>query len=114
PFGAESYVLYPVEYKHGVVRNEPEYRMQLCAQAISLEEQYHCVIPYGALFFIDAHRRDEVEFTQELRADTRHVAEQLSILSDNGIFPSAEFGAKCKKCSLFEHCQPKVRRSASD
>ena len=49
--------LYPVEYKHGSVREEPEYNIQLCAQAMCLEEMYHTHIPSGAIFFITAHRR---------------------------------------------------------
>ncbi|MEG0167304.1 MAG: CRISPR-associated protein Cas4 [Ruthenibacterium sp.] len=112
PFGKDSYMLYPVEYKHGVVRDEREYQIQLCAQAMSLEERYGCVIPDGALFFIDAHRRDEVLFTPELRAETRRIAAALSDLSEHMVFPAAEYGPKCKKCSLSETCQPRVAQSA--
>lgn len=49
--------LLPVEYKHGKLRDESEYKIQLCAQAMCLEEMYHTIIPTGALFFITAHRR---------------------------------------------------------
>lgn len=49
--------LYPVEYKHGTVREEEEYRFQLCAQAMCMEEMFHTVIPEGAIFFISSHRR---------------------------------------------------------
>ncbi|MEG2378059.1 MAG: CRISPR-associated protein Cas4 [Clostridia bacterium] len=112
PFGSERYTMYPVEYKHGIVRNEPEYRVQLCAQAMCLEERYGCMIPRGALFFIDAHRRDEVMLTEELRGETRRIASELADLSENAIFPTAVYGAKCKKCSLYEICQPKVAQCA--
>ena len=70
PYGDGRYRLYPVEYKHGTVRNESEYHIQLCAQAICLEEQFHCEIPRGAIFYIDAHRRDEVVLDESPRSQT--------------------------------------------
>lgn len=112
PFGKDKYTIYPVEYKHGVVRDEREYQIQLCAQAMSLEERYGCAIHSGALFFIDAHRRDEVLFTPELRAETNRIAVALSDLSASTVFPVAEYGPKCKKCSLLETCQPRVAQFA--
>lgn len=113
PFGEGKYTFYPVEYKHGVVRDEREYQLQLCAQAMCLEERYGCSIPRGALFFIDAHRRDEVEFTPELRAETKRIAVALSDLSERAVFPVAVYSPKCKKCSLAEACQPRVAQSAT-
>lgn len=112
PFGKDKYMLYPIEYKHGVVRDEREYQIQLCAQAMSLEERYGCVIHDGALFFIDAHRREKVLFTPELRAETKQIAVALFDLSTSAIFPVAKYGPKCKKCSLIEVCQPRVAQSA--
>ena len=88
----QTYQLYPIEYKHGRIRNEIEYQVQLCAQAMCLEEMFGCHIPKGALFYIDAHRRIEVELHK---------------------VPSAAFERKCLKCSLYEICQPKVKASAS-
>ena len=85
--------LYPVEYKHGKLRAEQEYEVQLCAQAMCLEEMFQTQIPEGAIYYITSHRRYPVSFTAEL--------------------PPAEYGAKCKACSLREHCLPSVQRSAS-
>ena len=55
---------FPVEYKHGKIRDESEYKIQLCAEAMCLEEMYHTTIPAGALFYITAHRRVDVELDE--------------------------------------------------
>ena len=104
--------LYPVEYKHGSVREEPEYNIQLCAQAMCLEEMYHTHIPSGAIFFITAHRRLEVEFTSELRAKTKTAANALWEIRRTLKVPAAEYGRKCQRCSLKDLCMPKTASSA--
>lgn len=52
PYGEGKYEFFPVEYKHGVVRDEEEYHLQLCAQAICLEERFGAQIPAGAIFLL--------------------------------------------------------------
>ena len=104
--------LYPVEYKHGSVREEPEYNIQLCAQAMCLEEMYHTHIPSGAIFFITAHRRLEVAFTPELRAETKTAANALWEIRRTLKVPAAECGRKCQRCSLKDLCMPKTASSA--
>lgn len=104
--------LYPVEYKHGSVREEPEYNIQLCAQAMCLEEMYHTHIPSGAIFFITAHRRLEVAFTSELRAKTKAAANALWEIRRTLKVPAAEYGHKCQRCSLKDLCMPKTASSA--
>ena len=101
-----------MEYKHGSVREEHSYFVQLCAQAMCLEEMFSTNIPCGALFFISAHRRKEVEFSAQLRAGVREQAELLKKLWDRHIVPPAEYGPKCKRCSIQEYCMPKINRSA--
>lgn len=112
PYGSGKYVLYPVEYKHGVVRDETEYHVQLCAQAICLEEQFGAKIPAGAIFYIGAHRRDEVLFTPELRALTYQISADIRDMLTAETVPSAVYSAKCHKCSLLDACSPKMKRSA--
>lgn len=104
--------LYPVEYKHGSVREEPEYNIQLCAQAMCLEEMYHTHIPSGAIFFITAHRRLEAAFTSELRAKTKTAANALWEIRRTLKVPAAEYGRKCQRCSLKDLCMPKTASSA--
>lgn len=104
--------LYPIEYKHGSVREEPEYEIQLCAQAMCLEEMFQTSIPEGALFYISSHRRMSVTLDAELRAQTEQTARTLLEIRENLAVPAAEYGAKCKRCSLREYCMPRVRASA--
>lgn len=104
--------LYPIEYKHGSVREELSYQIQLCAQAMCLEEMFHTEISCGALFFISAHRRLEVPFTDELRKTVERTAENLRSIRDSLCVPAAEYGTRCKRCSLKEYCMPKVKTSA--
>lgn len=104
--------LYPVEYKHGSVRDEEEYQIQLCAQAMCLEEMFRTDIPEGGIFFISSHRRMSVSLDDTLRTKTRKAAETLHRIRQELLVPQAEYGAKCKRCSLRELCMPKVRASA--
>ncbi len=113
PWGDGNYRLYPIEYKHGVVRQEEEYHIQLCAQAMCLEEQLGCSIPKGAVFYIDAHRRNEVLLDEALREKARQTAAAVRELIEAQRIPGAKYSAKCKKCSLLEHCQPKLKSSAA-
>lgn len=112
PYGEGLYSFFPVEYKHGVVRDEEEYHLQLCAQAICLEERFGAQIQEGAIFFIDAHRRDEVLFSGELREKTWRTAKEISDLIENQKMIPAVYSAKCKKCSLQEACQPGIKKSS--
>ena len=113
PFAQGCYALYPVEYKHGVVRDEREYQLQLCAQAMCLEERYGGCIPRGALYFTDAHRRDEIELTEALRAQVREAAAALQAMLASGRVPTARYSAKCKKCSMVDLCEPRLARGGT-
>ncbi len=106
--------LYPVEYKHGKVRSEREYEIQLCAQAMCLEEMFGARIPEGAIYYITSHRRYPVPLTEELRALVRKTIRQVDSLRRGFTIPPAEYGSKCMACSLQEYCLPNVQRSASD
>lgn len=106
------YALYPVEYKHGPLRKEPEYEQQLCAQALCLEEMYGVFIPQGALFYIQSHRRQAVELTPALREATRQTIAGLRSLWQGGGLPPPQPGPRCGKCSMKEHCQPGLPASA--
>ena len=104
--------LYPIEYKHGSVRDEEEYKIQLCAQAICLEEMFGASIKVGALFFISSHKRLEVELDGALRKRTEELAQKLHDIRSTLSVPPAEYSAKCRRCSLVELCMPKVKSSA--
>ncbi len=97
---------YPVEYKRGTAKNDEPYRMQLCAQAICLEEMFGVAVNEGALYLGSLKRRIVVEINDSLRVATRETAQRILQLLDGGVTPQAKFGPHCSKCSLVEECMP--------
>lgn len=113
PFSAFPVLLKPVEFKHGRVREEEEYDMQLCAQAMCLEEMHKTEIKEGDIFYVSSHKRHTVLFTEELRQKTKSIIRALQKIRSEYSVPPAEYGAKCKKCSLAELCMPKMKKTAA-
>ncbi len=106
--------VYPVEHKRG--RPKPIHCdwVQLCAQALCLEETLGVEIREGAIFYGLPRRRQPVEFTPELRAETEKTAKDLHALIQSGKTPPAEYiEKKCAACSLLETCMPKKHRNVS-
>ncbi|MFH7320144.1 CRISPR-associated protein Cas4 [Desulfurivibrio sp. D14AmB] len=100
---------FPVEYKRGRLRREKGFEVQLCAQALCLEEMLHCPVPEGALFYGKNRRRQVVRFDDELlRRETEVAAKRLHELVRSGITPQARYAKKCESCSLINLCVPKV------
>jgi CRISPR-associated exonuclease Cas4 len=99
---------FPVEYKRGVRNNFRHAELQLCAQAICLEEMLGVSVPAGALYFGASRRRREVAFTPELRADTHAAAQAILAMLAAGRTPPPEPGAKCAECSLKDLCMPEL------
>jgi CRISPR-associated exonuclease Cas4 len=110
--------LRPVEFKLGKRRKWENDDVQLCAQALCLEEMFGIPIPRGAIFHADSKRRRDVEFTPELRARTEAAASELHALlhqceisnpkSQIPRMPPAVFKPACEECSLFQICLPKL------
>ncbi len=107
------YQPYPVEYKHGAPREDTANDLQLCGQAMCLEEMLCCEIPRGALYFGEIRRRVEVEFTEELRQEVRDCLTEMHALYRRGHTPKVKPTKSCNACSLKELCLPKLMRSAS-
>lgn len=103
----------PVEYKRGQPKQGDEDRLQLCAQAMALEEMLVCSIPQAALFYIETRRREMVDLTQELRSKTQSVADEMRQYFARGHTPKVRFGKHCNACSLKELCLPVLSRSTS-
>lgn len=99
---------FPVEYKRGTKNTFRHAEIQLCGQALCLEEMLGVPIPMGAIFYGASRRRREVSFTESLRADTSHMAAEILAMFQNGSTPPPEFGAKCSECSLKELCLPEL------
>jgi CRISPR-associated exonuclease Cas4 len=105
---------FPVEYKRGRPKHEPIDAVQLCAQAICLEEMLCTPVPAGALFYGATHRRHDVTFDDALRAETRQLAAEVHALLAAGHTPPPVYAPKCRACSLLDLCRPQaVTRSAS-
>jgi len=108
-----KWIPFPVEYKRGKPKMNDCDKVQLCAQAICLEEMLNVEIQQGALFYGQTRRREDVVFDEELRQETEDVAKKVHMLIESGVTPKAEYSKKCKKCSLYELCMPKVSNKAS-
>lgn len=97
---------FPVEYKRG--RGKPDNRdeVQLCAQALCLEEMLQTEIAEGAIFYGQPRRRLPVAFTEKLRNATVALARELRALLESQKMPPARYAKHCKNCSLIELCMP--------
>ncbi len=104
---------YPVEYKRGKRKPSDCDLVQLCAQAICLEEMLGQSVPHGAIFYGEPRRRVVVAFTPELRARTEALAATMHRLHAAGETPAAQPGPHCRSCSLEHLCLPAVTASAS-
>jgi CRISPR-associated exonuclease Cas4 len=103
-----SWKPFPVEYKRGKPKKDDCDRVQLCAQAICLEEMLNVDIPAGALFYGQTRRREDVVFNELLRKETAEISRKVHELIASGVTPKAAYAKKCEKCSLFEICMPKT------
>ncbi|MFB9146732.1 CRISPR-associated protein Cas4 [Halomonas alkalicola] len=107
----------PIEYKRGRPKAHRADEVQLCAQALCLEEMLDVSIEQGALYYGKTRRRKTVAFDDELRALTLRVIADTRALFDNNRTPTAIYEPKrCDHCSLIDACQPQVmgkQRSAS-
>ena len=104
---------YPVEYKKGLPKLNEADEMQLCGQAICLEEMLLCRIPGGSLFYGENRRREPVEFTEELRGKVYDMAKEMHVLWDKGYTPRVKPQKGCNACSLKEICVPTLLRVKS-
>ena len=104
---------YPVEYKRGTAKSIDADRLQLCGQAMCLEEMLCCDIPKGALFYGQTRRREEVIFTEELRGQVRTCLKEMHDLYKRGHTPKVKPTKSCNACSLKELCLPKLLKTRS-
>jgi CRISPR-associated exonuclease Cas4 len=97
---------YPVEYKHGGRRRHEHDDLQLCAQALCLEEMTGRPVPRGAVFHHGSRRRREVAFTADLRARTEQAVREVRALLRGRCLPQPVNDARCDNCSLRPSCLP--------
>ena len=108
PGASGLWLPFPVEYKRGRPKEHRADEIQLCAQALCLEEMLDLTIDQGALFYGQTRRRLDVVFDSELRTLTQETADSIHEMLQANRTPAAEFSAKCNSCSLLDLCQPKV------
>ena len=99
---------FPIEYKRGSPKASHCDIIQLCAQALCLEEMLGATIEKGSLFYGRPRRRHEVVFNNELRLETEGLTAKLHEFFAVGKTPSARYEKKCDSCSLLAQCMPKV------
>ena len=114
PHTAGLWKPFPVEYKRGRPKKNRCDEIQLCAQAICLEEMLEVRIPAGALFYGRTKKRTDVAFDQTLRGITESLSKRMHELTHIGITPPPEYGKKCESCSIKSACMPKETTSGKN
>ena len=104
----------PIEYKRGALRREEGYEIQLCAQALCLEEMLNVGIPSGAIYYGKTKRRLDIAFNEKLRRETEVAVVRLHELLSGNATPRAVRGPKCERCSLLNLCLPKAASGHRD
>ena len=99
---------FPIEYKRGKPKIDQTDRVQLCAQALCLEEMLGVPVPCGAIFYGRTRRRLDVDIDPALRAETEDAARRLHDLIAAGQTPPPQPGPRCRNCSLADICMPKA------
>jgi len=103
---------YPIEYKHGRPKEDETDEVQLCAQAMCLEEMYNISVSQGAFYYGQTKHRLEVTFTDALRHKVEEYASQMHQQFKSGMTPKAAYESKCRSCSINNQCFP-MRRAGT-
>lgn len=101
---------FPVEYKRGAPKTHQADELQLCAQAMCIEEMLCCIISEGALFYGETRRRTVIHFTQELRDQVSTMLKEMHGLYARGHTPKVKPTKGCSACSLKELCLPALMK----
>ncbi len=100
--------LYPVEYKRGHTGEWDNDELQVCAQALCLEEMTGQTITTGYIYYAHSQQRTKVEITAELRESAIATIESVQNLLVTGRMPKAVYSPRCKGCSLYTQCLPQA------
>lgn len=105
---AENGKFYPVEYKRGCRGDWDNDELQVCAQALCLEEMTGQTITTGYLYYAHSHQRQEVIISESLRQRTITTISAISDLFAKGVVPLASYSSRCQGCSLYSQCLPQA------
>lgn len=97
---------FPVEYKRGKPKIGQWDRIQLCAQALCIEEMRDTHVNEGAIWYWEVRRRERVAIDEELRAETISVIEGARGILESGVTPAPVNDRRCRGCSLLDLCEP--------
>lgn len=103
-----TYLVYPVEYKHGRPENSHADEWQLCAQAMCLEEMLCTEIPEGAIYYGELRRRQTVPLTDELRSAVKAALSEMHELMKRQYTPKVRPKKSCSNCSMRDICHPEL------
>lgn len=102
---------FPVEYKRGRPNEHGADALQLCGQALCLEEMLGCAVPEGVLYYGETRRRQPVAFTAELRGRVESSLAEMHALYQRRYTPKVRPTKACNACSLKELCLPRLMRA---
>jgi CRISPR-associated exonuclease Cas4 len=105
---AESGDIYPVEYKRGRKGEWGNDELQVCAQALCLEEMTGKAVTTGYLYYAHSHQRQVVEISPQLREEAIATIHSILSLFQTAVIPPATYSKRCKGCSLYAQCLPQV------
>ncbi|MBI1195644.1 MAG: CRISPR-associated protein Cas4 [Gammaproteobacteria bacterium] len=105
--------IYPIEYKHGPRKKGLHDDIQLCAQALCLEDMLNVTIANGAIFHVKSRRRREVEFDQVLRRLVLDTIRGVQEMIEHEDIPEPVYGKHCEQCSLKDLCMPEADAAKS-
>jgi len=105
---------YPIEYKRRRDKAGSEaYRIQLCAQALCLEEMLGVMVPAGAVFDGKAKRRTVIVFDDALRHQVERLSDRMHEIERSRQTPAAIYAKKCESCSMKPVCLPLATQAPS-
>ena len=105
---SENGELYPVEYKRGRKGEWDNDELQVCAQALCLEEMTGKSIATGYVYYAQSHQRQKVEISEVLREEAVATISAIQILIQTGRMPPASYSKRCQGCSLYAQCLPQA------
>ncbi|HIK11913.1 MAG TPA: CRISPR-associated protein Cas4 [Oscillatoriaceae cyanobacterium M33_DOE_052] len=99
---------YPVEYKRGRKGEWDNDELQVCAQALCLEEMTGKTIAAGYIYYATSYQRQYVEISAQLRGQTLATLAEVANLFATGAMPKPSYSPRCRGCSLYDHCLPQA------
>ncbi len=108
-----KWIPYPIEYKHGMGKSLYADEMQLCGQAMCLEEMLCCRVNKGAVFYGKTKRRTEIVFTDTMRDKVQKALFEMHDLQKKGHTPKVRMSKACNSCSLKDECLPGLSKQIS-